>query len=79
MHYKNGREAKQGDCILNPNGIYSKIGVLVNLQPGNTACNGNLVTMTGAYPDTITVGDCWHLDDVLELLNAALMQKPAAA
>ena len=61
MHYKNGREAKPGDKVVNlPNGV---VGILHSVNAGSTTCNGRLATPTpnDAY---VTVGECLHLDDI---------------
>ena len=71
MHYRNGREAKNGDRILNL-GTYPApvIGVLRDAVPGNDYCNG--YTQLGPEPsqnDPIAcMCDCLHLDDVLAIL-----------
>jgi len=44
MHYRNGREAKNGDRIVQLD-LQGKIlghGILYNATPGNDYCNGNL-------------------------------------
>lgn len=45
MHYRNGREAKNGDTVLQIDpgtGKISALGVLYNAQPGNDYCNGQI-------------------------------------
>ena len=71
MHYRNGREAKNGDRILNL-GVYSGpvIGTLRDAVAGNDYCNG--YTQLGTEPspnDPIAcMCDCLHMDDVLAIL-----------
>ncbi len=76
MHYRNGREAKNGDKVVQLNG--GKIvasGQLQNATPGNDYCNGQIV-VTGYenpnYGSAIIVGacmcDCLHVDDVAAIL-----------
>lgn len=75
MHYRNGREAKNGDKIVQLNG--GKIvasGQLQNAKPGNDYCNGQIVVTGTEYPagSAIIVGacmcDCLHQDDVAAIL-----------
>lgn len=68
MHYRNGREAKNGDKIVSLEMGGSKIksfGVLHSATPGNDFCNGGIAII----PDTMAcLCDCLHADDVAELL-----------
>jgi hypothetical protein len=77
MHYRNGREAKNGDKIvqLNHEGKITAAGVLYDATPGNDYCNGNIATLpsTGAC-----MVDCLHIDDVAALLaEKGLDKRPA--
>ncbi|MDT3707449.1 MAG: hypothetical protein ROZ09_11525 [Thiobacillus sp.] len=69
MHYRNGREAKNGDTIIQIgfDGKINALGVLHNAVPGNDYCNGSIAPIQGA-----TVGacmcDCLHVDDLQALL-----------
>ncbi len=52
MHYRNGREAKNGDQLVKLDFETGKIlahGVLHDATPGNDYCNGNIAPIT-AYP-----------------------------
>lgn len=64
MHYKNRREAKNGDSIvwLTPYGP-ALAGILYNAVEGNDMCNGRIATVTisDACPN---LADCLHSDDV---------------
>ncbi len=78
MHYRNGREAKNGDVIVSvvpSNYAYGqtvlRTGVLFNAQPGNDYCNGTLVPLTGGVPEGACLADCFHIDDVLEMIGGA--------
>ncbi len=47
MHYRNGREAKNGDKIVQIGGYGSSaeitaVGILYDAKPGNDYCNGNI-------------------------------------
>ena len=78
MHYRNGREAKNGDKIVKL-GTGSEIvsfGVLHSATPGNDYCNGAiapLITDTGAC-----MCDCLHVDDVAAMLAEKGMDKRPA-
>lgn len=80
MHYRNGREAKNGDKVVSfGNSGGSKIeavGTLINATPGNDHCNGQIVVTGSNYgTSAMIVGacmcDCLHMDDV----EAALKEK----
>lgn len=79
MHYRNGREAKNGDKIIqiDHNGNVSAFGVLHSATPGNDYCNGTIAPVqdvrTGAC-----MCDCLHIDDVAALLaEKGLDKRPA--
>lgn len=69
MHYRNGREAKNGDEIVQLGTTGGKIvshGVLHGAIPGNDYCNGQIAPIpdqTGAC-----MCDCLHVDDLAALL-----------
>lgn len=76
MHYRNGREAKNGDKAAQLESSSSKIvafGQLQNAVAGNDYCNGELV-ITGYGPQgpAIIIGacmcDCLHVDDLAVIL-----------
>ena len=53
MHYRNGREAKNGDKIVSlgyAGGITTALGTLRDATPGNDYCNGYI--QAGAEPST---------------------------
>lgn len=79
MHYRNGREAKNGDKIvqINHEGKISAVGVLYDAVPGNDYCNGNIAPIQSSLSGACMV-DCLHIDDVAELLKEkGLEQRPA--
>lgn len=63
MHYKNGREAKNGDVIVQLNGTFSKVGVLHSATGTSDTCNGRLARVTDQDP-YINIKDCLHIEDV---------------
>lgn len=70
MHYKNGREAKNGDkVVFMPRPGAPVVGILYDATPGNDACNGRIapVSLTDPCPN---LKECLHLDDVLKALPA---------
>lgn len=84
MHYRNGREAKNGDKVVQlstEGGQVTAVGVLIDAVPGNDYCNGVIVLkkdgcvfgQTGAC-----LCDCIHLDDLAAILaEKGLDKRPA--
>jgi hypothetical protein len=69
MHYRNGREANNGDKIVQiENGKIVAFGVLHSATPGNDYCNGNIAVIQNALQFACLV-DCLHVDDVAALLK----------
>lgn len=68
MHYRNGREAKNGDKIVKlEGGKVVAFGVLHSATPGNDYCNGH-IAVTQSPTDYACMVDCLHIDDVAALL-----------
>lgn len=75
MHYRNGREAKNGDKIVKLEGSQIvAFGVLHSAVPGNDYCNGNIAVIQSAN-DYACMVDCLHVDDVAELLAGQNLDK----
>lgn len=77
MHYRNGKEAKNGDKIVQiENGKVVAVGVLHSAEPGNDYCNGYIAPIQAA--DTAAcLCDCLHVDDVEAMLKEkGLDQRP---
>jgi len=71
MHYRNGREAKNGDKVVQlsiDGGKIVSIGVLFDATPGNDYCNGSIAP-TCATVQCACMCDCVHMDDVVALLK----------
>lgn len=72
MHYKNGREAKNGDPIMViPDPKYGgkpMVGILYDAKAGNDYCNGR-IALTASNDPTPNLKECLHLDDASALLN----------
>jgi hypothetical protein len=82
MHYKNGREAKNNDPVVYPNGI---VGTLHDINPNCTSCNGQVATVVpgGVTQHFVNLGDGYHAQDALDAVEAttatAKANAPAAA
>ena len=79
MHYRNGREAKNGDKIvkLDEKGTVVSFGVLHSAVPGNDYCNGN-IAIVQAPNDYACMVDCLHVDDVAAILTEKGLEKRPA-
>lgn len=79
MHYRNGKEAKNGDKIvqIGSDGEITAIGVLHSATPGNDYCNGYIAPTQ--HPNTMAcMVDCLLLSDVAELLKEKGLDKRPA-
>ena len=77
MHYRNGREAKNGDKIVmlgGSSGAIEAFGILHSAVAGNDYCNGNIAVVQGAN-EYACMCDCLHVDDLAEVLKAAGLDK----
>ena len=82
MHYRNGREAKNGDIIVQI-GNYgagpatvTALGVLHSATPGNDYCNGSILPIHGITGACMC--DCLHVDDLAAILaEKGLDKRPA--
>lgn len=69
MHYRNGREAKNGDTIVSlgfNGGRVEAFGILSDAVPGNDYCNGKIIHAT--IDNTACLCDCLHVDDLAAIL-----------
>lgn len=82
MHYRNGREAKNGDKIIQLNmgdgGLVLAAGVLYDAKPGSDYCNGSIAPIQQAVTGACLC-DCLHVDDVAAMLKEKGLDKRAAA
>jgi hypothetical protein len=70
MHYRNGREAKNGDKIVKltfEGGKIEAFGVLHSATPGNDYCNGNIAIVQSTN-EGACMCDCLHIDDLAAIL-----------
>lgn len=71
MHYKNGREAVNGDKILSMPQIGSPaVGILYEAAPGNDYCNGKIAAML-PNDRIANLSECLHYDDVVAATASA--------
>lgn len=81
MHYRNGREAKNGDKVVQIGGYGSAVkidvvGVLFDAKPGSDHCNGQIAPTSGVV--TACLCDCLHVDDLAAILaEKGLDKRPA--
>lgn len=80
MHYRNGREAKNGDKIISLgfNGkMIEAVGVLHDAVPGNDHCNGKIAPISTGVSGACLC-DCLHMDDFAAILaEKGLDKRPA--
>lgn len=77
MHYRNGREAKNGDTIVQlemGGGKIVNLGVLYDATPGNDYCNGKIAPIS-TMPVLACMCDCLHIDDVVAMLKEKGLDK----
>jgi hypothetical protein len=68
MHYRNNREAFNGDKIVKlEGGKIVAYGVLHSAVPGNDYCNGYIAPIQPSN-DYACMVDCLHVDDVAKIL-----------
>lgn len=77
MHYRNGREAKNGDKIIQlDGGQIVSFGILHSATPGNDYCNG-YVAVIQTPNHGACLCDCLHVDDLAEvLIEKGLNKRP---
>jgi len=68
MHYKNGREAKNGDKVMLISSYGPPVvGILYDAVAGNDYCNGKIAPVLPNDPCP-NLKECLHLDDVLAVV-----------
>ena len=84
MHYRNGREAKNGDKVVSlagygtPPVVINAVGILYDAKPGNSYCNGSIASTIGGPVVGACLCDCLHADDLAEILKGSgLDMRPA--
>jgi hypothetical protein len=79
MHYRNGREAKNGDRIIQVGingGQVVSFGVLYDASPGNDYCNGSIAHIQNPFGACLC--DCLHVDDLAAILTEKGLDKRPA-
>jgi hypothetical protein len=79
MHYRNGREAKNGDRIVQIGGYGTSaqigaVGVLYDASPGNDHCNGTIAPIQPVNM-AACLCDCLHVDDLAAILEEKGLHK----
>ncbi len=68
MHYKNGREAKNGDKVMVfPGYGPAYVGVMYDSVAGNDFCNGKIAVISPT-DQMVNLQEALHLDDVRGLI-----------
>lgn len=78
MHYRNGREAKNGDKVVQFSIDGARIvgvGILFDAVPGNDYCNGQIASTLGGPVTGACICDCLHQDDLVTLLKEKGLDK----
>lgn len=84
MHYRNGREAQNGDKIVSLAGYgtgpvnINAIGILFDAKPGSDYCNGSIASTIGGAVVSACLCDCLHVEDVQAMfVEKGLDKRPA--
>lgn len=76
MHYKNGREANNGDkVVLIPSWGSPIIGILYDAQAGNDHCNGKIAPIAPNDPCP-NLKEVLHFDDVKAAIAESAITNP---
>jgi len=76
MHYRNGREAHNGDIVLQLgfDGKPEAFGVLHSATPGDDYCNGMISPLQDLRHGACLI-DCLHVEDIMAMLQDAGLDK----
>lgn len=79
MHYRNGREAKNGDRIIQIGGYgtgvkINAVGILYDAVVENDYCNGSIAPIQSSGMSACLC-DCLHVDDLAEMLKEKGLDK----
>ena len=79
MHYRNGREAKNGDKVIqfDSEGQILATGMLYGAKPGNDWCNGAIAPIQNIVASACLC-DCLHADDLAAMLKEKGLEKRPA-
>lgn len=77
MHYKNGREAKNGDKVfVVPSYGAPYVGILYDAVAGNDFCNGKVAVIHGPGDPMPNLKEVLHIDDVIAAMPKDESAKP---
>lgn len=82
MHYRNGREAKNGDKVVQIGGYgsgveISAVGVLHGAVAGSDHCNGTIAPIQNPMTSACLC-DCLHVEDIAAMLKEKGLDKRPA-
>lgn len=80
MHYRNGREAKNGDKVIQlgfGDGKAVAFGILHSAVAGNDHCNGSIALVQNPVQGACLC-DCIHVDDLEAMLKERGLDKRPA-
>ncbi len=77
MHYRNGKEAKNGDEVvqMNEKGQITDVGILIRAVPGNDYCNGIIANDRSKSFIMACICDCLHMDDISAIMVEKKLDK----
>jgi hypothetical protein len=69
MHYRNGREAQNGDKVIQLDfaGKVTACGILHSATAGNDYCNGGIAPIQNPVIPACLV-DCLHIEDIEKMI-----------
>ena len=77
MHYRNGREAKNGDKVvqlsMDETGRIMSAGILYDAVAGNDYCNGGIAPLNGNTGACLC--DCLHVEDIQAMIKEKGLNK----
>jgi len=76
MHYKNGREAKNGDKVVMIDNGNPVCGILHSATAGNDSYNGSIRQVAGG-DHYANLSQCLHIDDIAKAVIPDSTQEPA--
>jgi hypothetical protein len=80
MHYKNGREAKDGDFVIVEEGSQIRAGKIHSLVAGCDTCNCQVSypVMGGTSGTCTTISKCYHAEDAYKAIEELNKPKESA-
>ena len=72
MHYRNGREAKEGDPVIGQHGTKVFAGTVIDIQGEAETCNATLLRGAGPPVCCINLKDFYHAEDAYKASNLVI-------